>query len=284
MRAFFVCMRLPVPLVPSTVLYARATLQARLWLDRIDRLAAAFLSEALTTEERTALGIRLYDVSPLFRGSALWPWESSWFGRRLPPPPARILVGACGAGREVVGLAAQGYIVDAFEPAPGMFGMAQARCDARSRAYCFRYEDLSAAVLDGVANAASPVAGETYDAVLLGCGSLSHVLEVQERQRLMRALGRLCPRGPLLASFLSVRAGEGQLPLGRAERLGAACGRGLARLRSRALPRSSGVAFAMHAGFYVRFAKPEIEALADSIGRKVLWEDDETDQPHATFV
>ena len=41
---------------------------------------------------------------------------------------------------------------------------------------------------------------------------------------------------------------------------------------------------ALHAGFAYRFTRNEVESLARSINRDLLWDDDETDYPHATFV
>ena len=50
----------------------------------------------------------------------LFPWEESVVERFFPRPPARVLVGAAGAGREAFALARLGYEVVAFEPAPGL--------------------------------------------------------------------------------------------------------------------------------------------------------------------
>jgi hypothetical protein len=68
------------------------------------------------------------------------------------------------------------------------------------------------------------------------------------------------------------------------ERYGAACGRaiaGLRRLHTEPSPRES---FTLHGGFVYRFTREELEALARSVGRELVWEDDETDYPHATFL
>ena len=242
------------------------------------------MSATLTTVEKSDFGIRLYDVSPAHRGTALMTWEQSWLSRRLPAAPARILVGACGAGRELLALTTAGYAVDAFEPAPTLFQLARTRTTDRARVYSFRYEDLSAAVLDGARNAAAQLAGQRYDAVLLGWGSLAHVLDEADRLRLMRALDRLCPGGPLLASFWCDDARIGTPAVGRAERYATACGHWLARVRNSAGAASPRESFTMHAGFAYRFTRSEIEALAALVDRSVLWEDDETDYPHATFA
>jgi hypothetical protein len=271
------------PLLPVLV-YARAAARLRRWLDGADRIASAFLSAALTAEEKSDLSIRLFSASPVGRGTTLMPWEHAWLDRRLPPAPARVLVGACGAGREVLALTAAGYAVDAFEPARTLFRTARARSADKARVLSFRYEEIAAAVLDQTHNAAAELASQRYDAVLLGWGSLTHVLDENDRARVLRSLARLCPRGPLLASFWCDKSGSGAPSVDRVEGQAVAWGRRLAMLRKlpgRPSPRES---FTLHAGFAHRFTESEIEALATAIDREVLWEDDDTYYPHATFV
>lgn len=273
------------PLATPIVLYARAAAALRRWLDRTDRFAGALLSAALTADEKSALGVRLYDVSPVGRGTALLAWEQTWFARRLPPPPARILVGACGAGRELLALAAAGYTLDAFEPARSLARVAQARIGDRALVLSFRYEELSAAVLDGAHSDAAALAGRRYDAVLLGWDSLSHVLDGAERLRLARALDRLCPRGPWLASFwCELPSSSGAPAAGRMERYATAWGERLARLRKLPITPSPRESFLLHGGFTHRFTRDELEALAAAVGRALEWDDDDTDYGHATFV
>ena len=121
--------------------------------------------------------------------------------------------------------------------------------------------------------------------MLLGWGSLTHVLDAGERVRLLRALDRLCPRGPILASFWNERFDSAPPPdvANRAYRLGAAAGRTVAALRK--LPGApAGELFTLHAGFAHRFTNDEIDALAATVGRTVLWDDDDSDYPHVTFA
>jgi hypothetical protein len=270
-------------LVTPMVLYTRATAFLRRWLDRSDRLTGAFMSAALSIEEKSDVSVRLYDASPVHRGTAMQPWEQAWLARRLPPAPSRILVGACGAGRELLPLTPAGYTVDAFEPAPSLAATARERTIGAARVLAFRYEELSAAVLDGAPNAAAELARERYDAVLLGWGSLAHVLDERERMRLMQALARLCPQGPWLASFLRDDLPDGRAHLGRVERWGARLGHTVAQLRR--LPGTgSREIFLSHVGFGHLFTSSELEALAAHVGRQLQWDDDDTDYPHATFV
>src|SRR5262245_26697416 len=70
------------------------------------RFLETVLIEVLTTEEKARLSRYLFNVFPKAPGEAVpvWgetlaPWEETWFRRRLPARPARVLLGGCGAGR-----------------------------------------------------------------------------------------------------------------------------------------------------------------------------------------
>jgi SAM-dependent methyltransferase len=281
-------------LTAAAIVYARASGAVERARAAGDRLLGAMLAEALTAAERGQLGIALYDVSPRHRGCKLLDWEPPWLARRLPPPPARILVGACGAGREALALAEAGYAVDAFDPAASLLALLAARAPAGLRVGAFRYQDLAAAVLDGAAGPAGPsaaplaaFAAERYDAVLLGWASLSHVLDGDERRRLLRAVDRLCPTGPILASFWSDEDQPAPVAATRAEQLGQRLGRALARVRRLPAASSSEVAresFVLDAGFLHRFSRTELDRLAAAAGRTVAWEPDDGGAAHVTLL
>src|SRR5438874_1613250 len=57
----------------------------------------------------------------------LFPWEKETIERFFPAPPARVLVGAAGSGREAFALSERGYEVVAFEPSAGLTGFMAAR-------------------------------------------------------------------------------------------------------------------------------------------------------------
>jgi hypothetical protein len=140
----------------------------------------------------------------------LFPWEVEWFDALLPPPPARILVAGAGAGAEVVALRARGYAVAATEPVE------------RLARQCAEVGARPVWPLDH--EALGTLAGERFDAVLLGWGSLTHVLTPAGRQRTLEAAAALTS-GPILASFWT-QASAGPPPSGRlvawAERAGTA--------------------------------------------------------------
>ena len=252
----------------------------------LHRAAGAFLAAALTSEERSRLTIHLYNAHRPYRelgDNTLEPWERSWFARRLPPPPARVLIGACGDGREAKPLLEEGFEVDAFEPAAALAGVAARRLAGRGRVASFRYEDLSRAVLDGAATA-DGFAKERYEAVILGAGSLTHMIDAGERRRLVRALDRLCPRGPILASFWRAdQPAPSWRPPGRLARGSHAIGRAVARARGIREPGGIALTFGRHYGFAYAFDPPELGELASLVGRSVIWEDHGTRSPHVTF-
>lgn len=254
------------------------------------RFTIALLSEMLTPKEKTQLTIALYNAHPEHRGGArapwgdtLAPWEETWFSRRLPKPPAKIIVGACGAGREALALSEAGFQVDAFDPAPILTSLARQVLGVR--VFTFSYEDFSAAILEDACESASLLAQERYDAVLLGWGSLSHLLDSTQQERLLRALDRICPYGPILASFWCTNGHAPEMTtLGRAERYGYALGRKVAQLRGGHTETSCRQSFATHRGFGYTFTPEEIEYLSTTIRRELVWEQDNTSYSHVTFL
>ena len=241
-------------------------------VDSVQRVSGAALALALDMEEMSRLTVRLYDFYPAQKaaGDALFDVEAAVFARRLPQAPARILVGACGSGREAVALTAHGHSVEAFDPAPDCVAESSRRLDGRAAVRRLSYEQLSAIVLEGAGGDA--LCQQRFDAVVLGCGSLSHVLEPIEQRRLMQALHLLCPTGPVIASFLWLDDAADGPPTGRASRLGQLIGRALARLRGVAAMNTRQLSYRARRGFAYTFGRCEVEALARSAGRRVIWE------------
>lgn len=238
------------------------------------RVVAGLCAEALSTEEKSLLTVRIYDAFPDYFevGDTLYAWEEPWFAARLPPAPARVLVGACGTGREAVALADRGYRVDAVEPAPDFVVESRRRLGGRGQVFRASYEQLSALLLDRPDSGSNPLQRTRYDAVILGSGSLTHVLEPMEQRRLMRALSQLCPQGPILASFFCDPDDALPPPEGHALRLGRRLGRLVARARRLRSAPSPRLSYRPHSGFAYTYTPREIERLARSVGREVAWE------------
>ena len=167
--------------MPSRFISGLATAYLRLdvWLLRkrqaVMSVATGFFSNVLTVEEQSAVTIRVYETAfPREGRRELRDWEKDWFERRLPPSPARILVGAAGMGPQVIHLTKRGYVVDAFDPAAAA-ATACAALGAEIVAEC-RYEDFANAVLEG-RQTVGALATQRYDAIILGLGSFSHLLD-----------------------------------------------------------------------------------------------------------
>lgn len=257
------------------------------WSTRLSRLIAhgqAFtngvLDEALSQEEKALLTFRLYDESPYYRGTDLYDWEQRWWGEELPPPPAHILVGGCGAGREPLALLDRGYTVTAFEPAPGMAAAARDRCAGRCDVVCCSYQDLVAARRGGgderTRKDTQGLLAARYDAVLLGWGSLGHVLEREQRRDVLTVLDALCPAGPLLTSFPIVV----EAPSTRAYRWGARVGAVLGR---RSSPAEGPEDLYPWAGYLARIDDDELTEHAASLGRAWIRQDRAGEYQHGTL-
>ncbi len=168
----------------------------------VERWTGSLLNGALRSAEKEALSIDLYDASfrPQNDHDGLYAWETQWFERRLPSPPASILVGAAGAGREALALRELGYHVHAFEPSASAFRLCQ-RTIGPERVDQASYRDLVAAALRGDSTPLRLGPETRFDAVLLGWGSFGHVLEPADRLELLRACDRVAPGGPVLLSI-----------------------------------------------------------------------------------
>lgn len=267
-------------LIFGTVSFARVHGLLRRNLDRSVRILSPLLIHALREDEKRKLGARLYDIRGSRPGLPLWPWERRWFEARLPIPPARILVGGVGNGREAEHLCERGYRVDAFDPAPESLATCATRLGKQGRCKVGGFEELADAVLDRKQTVLTPFAAVRYDAVLLGWTSLTHVINDVTVERTLRTCSALAPDGPVLASFWLK---GGSPPRDRARQVGAWIGRQLGRVRS-AKHHTDGVCFHPAYGFGRTFEKSEIEAFAARCGRATVWEGSAGEFPHATFL
>jgi len=170
--------------------------------DVVDVWTGAILNRLLRDTEKEALSIDLYDASfrPDSDHDGLYEWEQQWFERRLPAPPASILIGAAGAGREASALRKLGYHVHAFEPSASAFLLCQIKFGSEFVDQA-SYKDLVATVLRGKSTRLRLASEATFDAVLLGWGSFGHVLQSADRLELLRACDHIAPHGPILLSL-----------------------------------------------------------------------------------
>jgi hypothetical protein len=221
----------------------------------------------------------------------MFPWEESWLARDLPRAPARVLLGGAGRGRETRWLIDRGYTVVAFDPAPGSVAQHNVACP-EAASVVLDYESLARASYARetgsptrvVQDEASHVLDSApYDAVLLGWGSLTHVLQEHDQDALFETLAELVPHGPILASFF-VRMSNTSVPgYSRAHALGAQLGAALSRAPLDSALEAGRVRCLPHAGFVYSFDRDRLAQLAQRSGRTLALYADAT-YPHATFA
>ncbi len=199
--------RLGARLIRASLLADRAYLlfdrvRARVVL----RLASDAVVEVYNDLAYGQSGAYRADSSTFRRG--LFRWEEEAVRCFFPSPPARILIGAAGGGREAFALAEMGYEVVAFEAsAPLAETLVGAIGEGvRVTAFRARYEDLprlkpARAGLPGDDLTRLP----PFDAAILGWTSLSHVLSAERRVATLKLLAPIV-RGPVLVSAFPIPA------------------------------------------------------------------------------
>jgi SAM-dependent methyltransferase len=236
----------------------------------VELFIAGFARVALSDDDLRAVTVRIYDEKQKGRAEP-FAWEQIWWATTLPAPPARILVGGCGDGREVRTLIKWGYEVSCFDPSIDSARKCQQANPKAEFVGCFSYEDL-------VSRPQLLQPGPGFDAALLGWCSFSHVLSERDQARLLVLLDSLAPSGPILASIL-VGSQRHAVPV--AEQFGSLIGRLLVR-DTAASPARERVGVGAGFGFVYRFDASHLESLAVSCGRR-LEVRLEAGHPHATF-
>jgi hypothetical protein len=266
--------------------FARLILASR-FIDKsysiIDRarsaLILAFAPEAvLTCFNDLAYGrdVSYHPETPAFR-RGLFAWEERAIATYFPRPPARVLIGGAGGGREVLALVEKGYEVTAFEPSAPLAAAMSCHFAERSniKAYRARYEDMPH-LFPARPDAPSTTleAGPHFGAAVLGWGSYSHLRTEAQRIRTLSSFARYV-RGPILVSFS--KGPEKQAHPGRF--------RSLVR---KLLKRGSNDFFSVYSGFTHNVSGAELEAVANQSGLKMVHLDmggrADVFSPHAVLV
>jgi hypothetical protein len=206
----------------------------------------------------------------------LFPWEARAIERYFPRPPARILIGGVGGGREAFALARRGYQVVAFEPCEALRAAMITSLELPVELYGARYDDLPLLppVTPGAPAANLEQLGR-FDAAIMGWGSFAHLRSRDARVHALRALAQVTD-GPLLVSFLLDSSDTAATPSR------------LVRLARRLLKRPDpepGDDFAMNCGFYHLITRDELIALACHAGLAIAYFDagQEPGYPHAVL-
>jgi hypothetical protein len=193
--------------------------------------------------------------STVFRDD-LFLWEQQAIDDWFPAPPATILIGGVGGGREALALARRGYAVTAFEPARDLVvGLTRRlqRTGAAIGVYEGRYETLPMVVEPNGARV-DLSARAPFDAAIFGWASYSHLRTDALRIDALRAMARLA-RGPILLSYF---------PFADARRAESAEG-----------------SFGLFTGYFRDLTEDDVRAQAEAAGVDVLWLLHDTGWPRA---
>jgi len=274
------------PDAPSSKSVAGSILGLTRWVDRAygaftvvrDEVALA----ACTGDVRSATTTAIYSRADKYGGRSEYPdagffeFEDRVVRRFFPRPPARVLVPACGAGREVLELLRRGYqIAGAYDPVPQFVD----DCAARVRPSGAEFP-LWVGTHQGFSRGSFPSVGPV-DAVLVGWGSYTHLLGGPARVSFLRALRGLGPRAPVALSFFAPFEEVAGSPRSR---LRAHLRAGLRRLRV-GPPSEPGDAFRPGAGFVHYFDRERMVAEAAAAGYSVAhYEDHHAAYPHAVLI
>jgi len=131
----------------------------------------------------------------------LRPWEVD-FIRSLPPPPARVLLGGAGTGREAQALAARGYQLVAFDPAASLVASMRVLTEpgVEIEPLVGGYLDLPLLRrLDGTE--VDLTEGPRFQAAYAGWASFSHLRKDADCVDALMKLAALSD-GPILLSYL----------------------------------------------------------------------------------
>lgn len=210
--------------------------------------------------------------SPAFR-RGLFDWERAAISRFFPSPPATVLVGGVGGGREAFGLAELGYLVAAFDPSRRLVSSMREQLGALHGAieiFEGGFEDLPRLGPAGRAGVPTDLrARARFDAAVLGWASFSHLRHDRGRVEALRGMASLT-HGPILVSYFGRTEAEAGSETGPA-----------GSVQSRSGKHGPGANFSVQVGFYRALAEPEVRRVVAEAGLEVVAIDATTNWPHA---
>jgi SAM-dependent methyltransferase len=237
-----------------------STLVDRVYL-RFDRLRTRTVLAFGGLPFYRAYNALTYSADDAYRAGAagfrdnLFLWEEQIFRSQLPAPPARLLIGGCGGGREAFALAKAGYTVVGFDPIPSLVHALRAAHHPGVEAWLGRYESLPALESPDGGAAIDLSRQPAFDGAILGWGSFSHLLTDQDRIGALRRMAALT-NGPIILSYLPAPE--------RAD-----------------TPR--GPTFSARVGYYRELMGREVRAFAAAADLDVLLLNDHDNWPHAVL-
>lgn len=177
----------------------------------------------------------------------LFPWERRVIETQFPKPPATVIIGGVGGGREALALERRGYRVTAFEPAAALVTALHHSLNGRQTIEVLRgrYQDLPVLrSANGSASAVDLRPRAPFDAGIFGWASFSHIRSDAERVEALRQMGALTA-GPILLSYYSY-------------------------MNDRAALSTSSGSFAMQVGFFRQFTEADVRAFVAEAGLDVV--------------
>ncbi len=193
-------------------------------------------------------GQRAYRPGSAAFKTDLFPWEARIIDAHFPKPPASLLIGGAGGGREALALEARGYAVIAFEPAPALAAAFHDSLSGRTVAIevlVGRYQDLP--VLHAVAGSKGAVdlrQRAPFDAAIIGWSSFSHIRTDAGRVETLRQMAALT-RGPILLSYFSM-------------------------MEERVSSPSRRESFAMQVGFFRQLTEADVRGMVEQAGLELI--------------
>jgi hypothetical protein len=203
----------------------------------------------------------------------LFSWEEEVVATYFPRPPARLLVGGAGAGREVLALAARGYEIVSFEPSEPLAALMADRVTKglKVRVYRAGYEDLPRLFPVSPGGRCTNLEAESgFDAAILGFGSYSHLRTKEQRIHTLSSFARYV-HGPILVSFHQSETNDIPLKARTTGRLG-----GLLRI-------GTGERFSVYIGFTHDVVASELAAVAVRSGLSIVHLNEHIGDPHAVL-
>ena len=249
---------------------------------RFDRLRSAlmvaFASDSFL-DEYNALTYGLENSyrpdSPAFR-RGLFDWEERAVERFFPHPPARVLVGGAGGGRESFALHEKGYAVVAFDPAEALVRAMRSRIPPESGVRAYRGSYAALPILtDASGQPAIDLTDEApFDAAVLGWTSFSHLRSDRDRVETLQRFARLT-RGPILVSYYP----PPPPPQSNGRRVGPLKGWIKRRMSRRGLS-----AFSVDIGYYRLLSHDEMADLVSRAGLTVLCAERDVNWPYLVIA
>ncbi len=222
-------------------------------------------------EDWPRLNTHAYNTNTGYHNEAynrsLYDWEVSCIRNYFVPPPARVLVGACGTGREMYALATLGYQVAGFDPAKELVSLCQHHVP-HSKLLCCLTADYTT-FIQGLAPLQTHA---PFAAGIVGFGSFAHIATPSERTAVLKIFHQLCGSGPLLISWVARGPSRGQLQVRNI----------LKRLGVNTAPESD--YYTTHEGFVHCFTPSEFEGIVAQAGYEIAYCQQEPPYPHAVLV